>query len=33
VFNDIENIMTYKKGSEQFVSRTLKRGDNIRLYQ
>jgi len=33
VFNDIENIMTYKKGSEQFVSRTLKRGDNIRLYE
>jgi hypothetical protein len=24
--------MTYKKGSTQFVSTTLKRGDNIRLY-
>ncbi len=32
VFNDIENIGTYKKGSEQYVSQTLKRGDNIRLY-
>lgn len=32
VFNDMDNIMTYKKGSEQFVSQTLKRGDNIRLY-
>lgn len=32
VFNDLEEIMTYKKGSTQYVSRTLKRGDNIRLY-
>jgi hypothetical protein len=32
VFNDMDNIMTYKKGSEQFVSQTLKRGENIRLY-
>ena len=32
VFNDMEEIMTYKKGSSQYVSRTLKRGDNIRLY-
>jgi hypothetical protein len=32
VFNDIDEIMTYKKGSEQYVSQTLKRGDNIRLY-
>ena len=31
-FNDIEEIMSYKKGSTQYVSRTLKRGDNIRLY-
>jgi hypothetical protein len=33
IYNDLENIMTYKEGSEQYVSRTLKRGDNIRLYQ
>lgn len=32
VFNDIEDIGTYKKGSEQYVSQTLKRGDNVRLY-
>jgi hypothetical protein len=32
VFDDIENIMTYKKGSEQYLSRTLKRGDNPRYY-
>jgi len=28
VLDDIENIMEYKKGSEQYVSRTLKRGYN-----
>lgn len=33
VFNDLDSIMPYKQGSEQYVSRTLKRGDNIRLYQ
>ena len=32
LFNDIEKILPYKKGSEQFVSKTLKRADNIRLY-
>ena len=32
VFNDLEDIMTYKKGSSQYVTRTLKKGDNIRLY-
>lgn len=32
VFNDLEEIMKYKKGSTQYVSRTLKIGDNIRLY-
>lgn len=32
VLDDIENIMEYKEGSEQYVSRTLKRGDNPRLY-
>ena len=33
VFDDLENIMEYKKGSTQFVSETLVRGDNIRLYE
>ena len=32
LFDDIEEIMTNKKGSTQFVSRTLVIGDNIRLY-
>jgi hypothetical protein len=32
VLNDLEEIMPYKEGSTQYVSRTLKRGDNIRLY-
>ena len=33
VFNDLEEIMTYKKGSSQYVNRKLKRGDNIRTYR
>ena len=32
VFNDLDEIMKYKKGSSQYVSGTLKRGDNIRLF-
>ena len=32
LFDDIEEIMSNKKGSTQFVSRTLVVGDNIRLY-
>ena len=32
VLNDMEDIMKYKKGSTQYVSRTLKKGENIRLY-
>lgn len=32
VFNDLDGLMKYKKGSQQYVSETLKRGDNIRLY-
>lgn len=32
VLNDIEEIMSYKKGSSQYVSEDLKRGDNIKLY-
>ena len=30
--DDIESMMEYEKGSTQYVSETLKRGDNIRLY-
>jgi hypothetical protein len=33
VLNDNENIMPYKEGGEQYVSPTLKRVDNIRLYE
>jgi len=33
VLDDIENIMTYKEGAEQYVSNTLKKGDNPRLYE
>jgi hypothetical protein len=32
VLDDLKGIMEYKKGSTQYVSETLKRGDNIRLY-
>ncbi len=31
-FNDLSEEMEYKNGSEQFVSRTIKKGDNIKLY-
>ena len=33
VKDDMEEIMTYRKGSTQYMSGTLKKGDNIRLYQ
>jgi hypothetical protein len=33
IFNDLEDIMPYKKGSTQYVNATLKKGDNIRLFQ
>ena len=33
LFNDLENIMPYKKGGDQYVNSTLKKGDNIRLYE
>ena len=33
VLNDMNDIMPYEKGSIQYVNETLKRGDNIRLYQ
>ena len=33
IVQDVKNILEYKEGSTQYVSRTLKRVDNIRLYQ
>ena len=32
IFNDMDEIMPYKKGATQYISDTLKEGDNIRLY-
>lgn len=32
VLDDLEDIMTYKKGSSQYKTGTIKTGDNIRLY-
>ena len=32
ILEDIEDLMPYRKGSTQYVSETLKRADNIRLY-
>ena len=32
VFDDLEEIMEYKKGSTQYIDETLVRGDNIRLF-
>jgi len=32
MFNDLEDIMPYKKGSTQYVSDTLKKAHNIKLY-
>ena len=33
IFNDLDDFMPYKKGAAQFVSDTLKKGENIKLYQ
>jgi len=33
IFNDLDDIMPYKKGSQQYVTENLKKGDNIRLYE
>ena len=33
VNNDMRKIMPYKEGGDQYVNPTLKRADNIRLYQ
>ena len=33
VFDDLEEMMEYKEGSTQYVSESLKRADNIRLFE
>ena len=33
VMDDIADLMPYKKGSTEYVSKTLKKAENIRLYQ
>jgi|TARA_B100000085_G_scaffold175326_1_gene159725 hypothetical protein len=33
VLNDMEETLEYKKGSTQYVSRTMKKADNIRLFE
>ena len=33
IFNDMDKIMPYKKGAAQYVNSTLKKGENIKLYQ
>ena len=33
VRDDMKELMTYKKGGTQYVSTTLKKGENIKLYQ
>jgi len=33
LFNDLDDIMEYKKGGDQYVNSTLKRGNNIRLFE
>ena len=32
IFNDMDEIMPYKKGAAQYISDTLKKGENIKLY-
>ncbi len=32
LYNDMDAIMPYKKGADQYVNDTLKKGENIRLY-
>jgi len=33
VLDDMERIMQYKKGSTQYISATLKKGDNSKIYE
>ena len=32
IFNDLENTMEYKKGSTEYISETLKKAENTRIY-
>jgi len=32
IFNDMDKILPYKQGSVQYIDKTLKRADNVRLY-
>ena len=32
IIDDLEEVMKYQKGSTQYVSETLKRADDIRIY-
>ena len=32
ILDDVDRLMSYKKGSTQYVSRTLKRGEDIKLF-
>ena len=32
VKDDLEEIMTYKEGSTEYINETLKKAENIRLY-
>ena len=33
LFNDLDDFMPYKKGAAQYMNDTLKKGENIKLYQ
>ena len=33
IIDDIEDLMPYEKGSTEYIDRTLKKAENIRLYQ
>ena len=33
VRDDMKELMTYRKGSTQYLDKTLKRAENIKLYQ
>ena len=32
ILDDVDRLMPYRKGSTQYVSRTLKRGEDIKLF-
>ena len=33
VLDDLSEMMKYKKGSTEYISKSLKKAENIRLYQ